>query len=239
MDQSSFRARIGSTDSFATNQPSLYELPVVPSGGAPAPFNALNSLRMSGPMGSHPLAAIDLPQLVAGPTSKLEGAIALTGPVRVGEAISGRIQIRARQRIEARTAVLRLIGIRLHEDAQSGPKRSPEEIAISQGLGSISKSLGSMNINFTTGTGADSTKVQETVSWVEVHASEVDSLPFAEPALPACSSRGRPSTCRSRSLHRAWARPRRMPAWPRSRGPWRRTGTSGWGRTSGSRRSCT
>ena len=162
----------------------------MPSGGAPAPFNALDSLRMSGPMGSHPLAGIDLPQLVAGPTSKLEGAIELTGPVRVGEAISGRIRIRARQRIEARTAVLRLIGIRLHEDAQSGPKRSPEEIAISQGLGSISKSLGSMNINFTTGTGADSTKVQETVSWVEIHASEVESLPFTEPALPAVLDAG-------------------------------------------------
>lgn len=190
MDQTSFRARLGSTDSFATNQLSLQELPNVPSGGAPAPFNALDSLRMSGPSGSHPLAGIDLPQLVTGPTSGLEGAIELAGPVRVGEAIAGRIRIRARKRIQARTAVLRLVGIRLRESSQSGPKRSPEEIAISQGLASISQGLGNLDVSFSTGSASPSKTTQETVSWVEIHASEIDSLPFTEPALPATLEAG-------------------------------------------------
>jgi hypothetical protein len=190
VDQTSFRARLGSTDSFAMNQLSLQQLPTVPSGGAPAPFNALDSLRMSGPSGSHPLAGIDLPQLVAGPTSGLEGAIELVGSARVGEAITGRVRIRARKRIQARTAVLRLIGIRLRESSQSGPKRSPEEIAISQGLGSISQGLGNLNVSFSTGSPSSSNTVQETVSWVEIHATEIDSLPFTEPALPATLEAG-------------------------------------------------
>lgn len=192
MDQTSFRARLGSTDSFAGNQTSLYELPGVPSGGAPAPFNALDSLRMSGPSGSHPLAGIDLAQLVAGPTSGLEGGIELAGPVRVGEAISGRIRVRTRSRIQARTAVLRLTGIRLYEQSHSGRKRSPEEIAINQGLASISEGLGSLNIALPTtpsGSGS-STAPQETVSWVEIHAQELDSLPFTEPAIPATIDAG-------------------------------------------------
>lgn len=190
MDQTSFRARIGSTDSFATNQTSLYELPTVPSGGAPAPFNALDSLHMSGPMGSHPLASIDLAQLVGGPSSGLEGGIELAGPVRIGEAISGRIRVRARSRIQARTAVLRLVGIRLYEESRSGPKRSPEEVAVAQGLDSIAKGLGNLNVSFNTGSSTASNTVQETVSWVEIRADELDSLPFTEPAIPATLEAG-------------------------------------------------
>lgn len=193
MDQTSFRTRLGSTDSFAGNQTTLYELPGVPSGGAPAPFNALDSLRMSGPSGNHPLAGIDLAQLVAGPTSGLEGAIELDGPVRVGEAIAGRIRIRARKRIQARSAVLRLTGIRLYEQSHSGRKRSPEEIAINQGLASISEGLGALNIALPTtpsGSTASAGTAQETVNWVEIHAQELDALPFTEPAIPATLDAG-------------------------------------------------
>jgi hypothetical protein len=189
VDQTSFRARIGSPDSFATNQLALLELPTVPSGGAPAPFNALDSLRMSGPSGSHPLAGIELAQLVAGPTSGLEGAIELDGPTRVGGTITGRILVRARKPIRARTAVLRLIGIRLYESSQSGPKRSPEQVAISQGLSQISQSLASVSVTLNTGT-PDPNRVQETVSWVEIHAREIESLPFMEPVLPAALDAG-------------------------------------------------
>ena len=69
VDQSSFRARIGSIDSFATNQASLYELPVVPSGGAPAPFNAVDSLRMSGPWAAIRWRASTCRSWSPGPTS--------------------------------------------------------------------------------------------------------------------------------------------------------------------------
>lgn len=188
MDQTSFRSRIGSTSSFATDQLQLMDLPTAPSGGAPAPFDGLDPLRMSGPSMSHPLAAIDLRELIAGPTSGLEGAIELDGPVRVGEAISGRIRIRARKHIRARSAVLRLVGVRLTEESQSGTKRSPQEIAIAQGLGQIAKGLG--DINLTVGSTTPGTTQRETVSWVEIRASEVDSLPFTEPALPATLDAG-------------------------------------------------
>jgi hypothetical protein len=193
VDQTSFRARLGSTDSFAANRLSLDELPTLPSGGAPAPFNALDSLRMSGPSGSHPLAGIDLAQLVAGPTSGLEGGIELAGPVRVGETISGRIRVRAIRRILARTAVLRLTGVRLYEQSHSGRKRSPEEIAINQGLASISEGLGNLNIALPTtptGSTAGANTAQETETWVEIHAQALDSLPFTEPALPATLEAG-------------------------------------------------
>ena len=188
MDQTSFRSRIGSASSFATDQLQLMDLPTAPSGGAPAPFDGLDPLRMSGPSMSHPLAAIDLRELIAGPTSGLEGAIELDGPVRVGEAISGRIRIRARKQIRARSAVLRLVGVRLTEATQSGTKRSPQAIAIAQGLGQIARSLG--NINLTAGSTTPGTTPRETVSWVEIRASEVDSLPFTEPALPATLDAG-------------------------------------------------
>ena len=192
-DQAGFRAQIGGARSFATDPLTLPQLPTVPSGGAPAPFNGLDSLRTSGPSGSHPLAAIDLRELLAGPTSKLEGAIELDGPVRVGEAIGGRLRIRVTAQIRARSAVLRLIGVRLAEASQSGTKRSDAEIAISQGLGQISKSLGSMNLTIGTGSGSSSGSAgttPETIDWVEIRGEVIESLPFTEPDLPVTLEAG-------------------------------------------------
>ena len=170
MSQTGFRAAIGGTSTWANDLAALQELPASPSGGAPAPFNALDSLRMSGPQGSHPLAAIDLQDLVPGPTSGLEGAIELDAAPRVGEAISGRIRIRARQRVQARSAVLRLVGMRLAEQTRSVTE---EPDAPTTDAGGTSKERESA-----------ATGASKTISWVEVHGSAIDSLPFTEPALP-------------------------------------------------------
>jgi hypothetical protein len=184
----SFRAAIGGATTFATDTLALSRLPVPPSGGAPAPFGGLDALRLSGPSGSHPLATVDLPQLISPPTSGLEGAIELDGPARVGEAITGRIRIRARKGIRARSAVLRLIGVRLEEETRSATEQPSAADQVAGGLAQIQTGLGQLNVQIgtstATGTGAAASSPQ-TISWVEVHGSVIESLPFTEPALPA------------------------------------------------------
>jgi hypothetical protein len=189
MDQTGFRAAIGGATTFATDPLAAMRLPVTPSGGAPAPFNALDPQRLSGPQGSHPLATIDLRELIPGPTSGLEGAIEIDGPAIVGEAISGRIRIRARKQIRARSAVLRLVGLRLAEETRSGTERSDAAVQVAGGLAQIGSSLG-VDIQLGSGSSgssgsAASGSAAQTISWVEVHGSAIESLPFTEPALPA------------------------------------------------------
>jgi hypothetical protein len=167
---------MGGTSTWATDLSALKELPASPAGRAPAPFNALDPLRLSGPQGSHPLAMIDLPELIPGPTSGLEGAIELDAAPRVGEAISGRIRVRARKRIQARSAVLRLVGMRLAEQTRSVTEE-PEAAASDAGKGSA-------------GTASAARAPSKTISWVEVHGSEIDSLPFTDPALPTSLEAG-------------------------------------------------
>ncbi len=176
MSQAGFRAAIGGTTTWATDLSALKELPVSPAGVVPAPFNALDSLRLSGPRGSHPLAMTDLRELVPGPTPGLEGAIELDEPARVGEAISGRIRIRAQRELRARSAVLRLVGMRLTEQTRSVTKQpSVAESAASKPSG---------------GGGSSATAATKTFSWVEVHGSAIDSLPFIDPALPTSLEAG-------------------------------------------------
>jgi hypothetical protein len=191
MDQASFRARIGGATTFATDQASLTDLPEPPTGGAPAPFDGLDTLRLSGPSGSHPLAGVELRQLVSGPTSGLEGAIEIDGPARLGEAISGRLRIRARQPIRARSAVLRLIGIRLYEETRSAQKRPDPAAQAAQSLAQLQASLGQLTPQ-PGGSPAPATTsaTPETVSWVEVRGEVLEMLPFMEPALPASLDAG-------------------------------------------------
>jgi hypothetical protein len=169
----SFASALGGGSSFATDQLSLLGIPTTPSGGAPAPFDGVDGLRMSGPSGSHPLAAIDLRELISRPTSGLEGGIEIDGPARVGEAITGRIRIRARKQIHARSAVLRLVGMRFSEQSRSAERREG------------SMNVGGMTVSFGSSSGSSSSSTTETVSWVEVHGDQVDALPFTEPMLPA------------------------------------------------------
>lgn len=171
-----FRSRIGGASNFAEDKLALERLPSRPRGYAPAPFDALDPLRLSGPRGSHPLALVDLPSLLSGPTGGLEGAVEIDGPVLIGESISGRVRVRARRAIRARSAVLRLVGVRLAERTRSETEETSEsDEAPAQAAQPAS---------------SRPDETAETVSWVEVHGSTVESLAFTEPVLPAALEPG-------------------------------------------------
>ena len=94
-------------------------------GSAPTPFDAVDGARLAGPQGSHPLAAIAIEELVAPASDGLDGAITIDNAdaIRIGEGIGGRISVTARKDINARGAVLRLVGGRLLEERKSHEDR--------------------------------------------------------------------------------------------------------------------
>ena len=163
----SFRAAISSRQSYADGGMLGMGMLIAPSGNAPSPFDALNGPRLAGPQGSHPLANVDPRQLIGPATSGLEGAIELSGPVRVGEGISGRLRVRATRAINARGATLRLVGVRIREETRQRTEQKGQQQS------------------FGTSHGTSSSQTTTTISWVEVHGEEIESLPFTEPALPA------------------------------------------------------
>lgn len=131
-------------------------------GSAPTPFDAVDTARLAGPSGSHPLAAVALEELVAPASGGLEGAIALDAPghVRIGEGIAGRIELTARKEIRARSAMLRLVGCLLTEQRESREQRDSEG------------------------------RVTSREEWVEVHGKLFEQLPFSAPPLPASLAAG-------------------------------------------------
>ncbi len=129
-------------------------------GSAPSPFDAVARNRLVGPSGSHPLAAIRMEELVRRSSDGIDGTITLTEPVRIGEAISGKITLTALKNINARSAMIRLVGALITERQRSEEKRD------SQG------------------------KVTSTESWVEVGGDVFEELPFSQPALPTSLSQG-------------------------------------------------
>ncbi len=125
------------------------------SGSSPAPFDAVDGSRLAGPSGSHPLAAVRLEELVRTASDDLDGSIEIDAPVRVGEGIRGRLRVTAGRDIEARGAVLRLVGVRLTEQRRSYEQRDSK--------GQVTRSE----------------------QWVEVDGRLFETLPFTEPVLPA------------------------------------------------------
>lgn len=93
------------------------------SGSAPSPFDALNAPALAGFQGSHPLHQVQAAQLVRPSDGAITGEIVLDHPVRVGEGIDGTVKLVATQRIEARGAALRLVGLRLDEERKSREER--------------------------------------------------------------------------------------------------------------------
>jgi len=89
------------------------------SGSAPSPFDALNGTRLAGPQGSHPLHSVALEELVRAADGPVTGEITLDHPARVGEGIIGVIRLAAAERVTARKAALRLVGLRLDEVTRS------------------------------------------------------------------------------------------------------------------------
>lgn len=88
-------------------------------GTAPEPFDAINGTRLAGPEGSHPLHDVSPEELVRSSDGPITAEIVLDGPSRVGEMVAGIVRLTAVERIDARKAVLRLVGLRLDEVRRS------------------------------------------------------------------------------------------------------------------------
>ena len=134
------------------------------SGSSPSPFDALDGGRLAGPDGSHPLHGVRIEELIRPSSGHIAGGITLDGPVRVGESITGHLSIQAADDIRARSAVLRLVGLRLVEERKS---RTDETTSSS---GEVTSS--------------------RTEEWVEANGQLFVSDPFTEPALPAMLAGG-------------------------------------------------
>jgi hypothetical protein len=89
------------------------------SGSAPSPFDALNGTRLAGSESSHPLHDVRAEDLLNPGDGSLGGAITVEGVARVGEPIRGSIELTATRDISARSAHLRLVGLRLREQRMS------------------------------------------------------------------------------------------------------------------------
>jgi hypothetical protein len=137
------------------------------SGSCPAPFSALNGFRLAGPDGSHPLHRVAIRELVMPHAGAVAGEISIDGPIVVGEAIRGHLLVVAQRDIEARGAVLRLVGLRLVE------QRKSEEHE----------------------TGSGEHKTTTTESWVEANGSLFETLPFTEPVVPSTMRAGQTFEC--------------------------------------------
>jgi hypothetical protein len=127
------------------------------SGSCPAPFNGRNGHALAGPNGSHPLHEIRIADLITASSGAVNGQIRIDGPVIVGQAVRGHVSARATSDIRARSAVLRLVGLRLVERQKS---ETHEE-------------------------GAGDSRHTVTDSWVEANGTLFETLPFTEPAVPA------------------------------------------------------
>ena len=125
------------------------------TGSAPEPFSAINGPRLAGPQGSHPLHSVVADELVLAADGGVSGEIIVDGPATVGEGITGTVRVTAAKRISARSASLRMIGLRLDEVTRSEEHRD--------GQGHVTSSE----------------------HWVEVHGTLFTEDAFLEPAVPA------------------------------------------------------
>jgi hypothetical protein len=125
------------------------------SGSAPSPFDAINGGRLAGGQGSHPLHDVAAEELVRAGDGRVAGTFTLDHPVVVGETITGSLGFQALDRIDARKAYLRLVGLRLDEVRESRETRDSK--------GNVTSSE----------------------NWVECHGQLFVQDPFLEPAIPA------------------------------------------------------
>lgn len=130
------------------------------TGSAPSPFDAINGPRLAGPQGSHPLHSVAVEELVRATDGPINGDISLDQPARVGDGITGTIRLTATEQVVARSAALRLVGLRLDEIARSEEHRD--------GDGHVTSSE----------------------HWVEVHGKLFVDDVFPEPAIPTTLEAG-------------------------------------------------
>ena len=125
------------------------------TGSSPEPFDAINGHRLAGPQGSHPLHAVAAEELLRPHDDAVTGEIVLDHPAMVGEGITGTLRFTAIERIDARKAALRLVGLRLDEVRRSTEDRDSEG------------------------------HVTHTDDWVETDGNLFIKDAFPEPAIPA------------------------------------------------------
>jgi hypothetical protein len=130
------------------------------TGSAPSPFDAIDGPRLAGPQGSHPLHAVSAEELLRPSSDAVSGELVLDRPALVGEGITGTLRVRAVERIDARKAALRLVGLRLDEVTRSESHEDSE--------------------GHTT----------RTESWVETSGKLFVQDAFLEPAIPAALEPG-------------------------------------------------
>ena len=129
-------------------------------GSTPTPFDNVDGSRLAGPQGSHPLAALSVEDLLRARSDGLDGAIEIKHPVRIGEAIEGRLRLTALRGISARSAMLRLVGAAISEQRESDEERDKDG------------------------------RVTSSEQWVEVHGHLFEELPFSGVMIPAQLSQG-------------------------------------------------
>ena len=94
------------------------------TGSAPSPFDAINGPRLAGAENSHPLHNVAPEELLRPSDGAIAGQITFgPEPIRVGDGITGKIQLQATKEIKARKAYLRLVGLRLDEVRESEDHR--------------------------------------------------------------------------------------------------------------------
>src|SRR5262249_42113748 len=99
-------------------------------------------------------------ELLKARSDGLQGTIEITGPIRIGEAINGKISLTALKNINGRSAMLRLVGAVITEEKRSDEERDSN--------GNVIRSE----------------------SWVEVHGKLFEELPFSQYGLPATMTAG-------------------------------------------------
>lgn len=171
----------------------------IPGGSLPGPFDALDGPRLAGPSGSHPLAGVQVTDLLRAATNGLRGTIELSGPVRVGEGISGRIRVEATRPLNARSAYVRLVGILAAEQSRSGPTRAADaSAAAARAFDAVNAATAAAAAQHlppggTAPTPARSTPTDtSTVSWVEIHGKVIEESRFTDPVLPLQLAPGMP-----------------------------------------------
>jgi hypothetical protein len=130
------------------------------TGSAPSPFDALNGPRLAGAENSHPLHSVSPEELVSPSDGAVMGEIVLDHPARVGDGITGKLKLTAMKAVSARSAYLRLVGLRLDEVRRS------EEHRNSKG------------------------EVEWTENWVETSGNLFSKDSFLEPPIPAILQAG-------------------------------------------------
>lgn len=166
---------------------------VTPSGDAPAPFDGRDGHRLAGPQGSHPLVGLTASDLLRPSTDGLTGSIEFVGPVRVGEGISGTIRVRTTRAIKARSAALRLVGVRISEETRSGKSRAADAADALDAANAalrLASGVGGVGAGGVSGASPGSSSASDTISWVEVHGRVIEEFAFTDPVLPTLLAPG-------------------------------------------------